>query len=79
MRKKGLQALWLKATHIYCLTVFVSQDSRCNLAKSSVQSLFLDCNQDVSWVRFSSEGLSGEGSAFKFTDRVVTRIRFLLD
>lgn len=57
----------------------MSEDSRCNLDESSVQSLFLDCNQDVSWVRFSSKGLSGEGSAFKFTERVVKRIRFLLD
>lgn len=44
------------------------------LTESSVQSLFLDCNQDVSWVGFSSEGWSGEGCAFKFTDRVVKRL-----
>ena len=57
----------------------MSQESRCNLAESSVQSLFLDCYQDVSWVGFSSEGWSGEGRAFKFTDRVVKRLWVLPD
>ena len=57
----------------------MSQESRCNLAESSVQSLFLDCNQDVSWLGFSSEGWSGEGCAFKFTDTVVKRLWVLPD